>query len=118
MLQFAAAQFTANVTAGVAQVMISRAGNLGASLTVTLSSPGGHDVTAFTKVVTIGPNVTSQIVTIPISNDDQPGEGNTIIPLMLSSPGAGATLGEATTAGLVIHDNNPFPPPVTVESVH
>jgi len=117
VLQFAAAQFTANVTAGVAQVMISRAGNLSASLTVTLSSPGGHDVTAFTKVVTIGPNVTSQIVTIPISNDGQPGESNTIIPLTLSSPGAGATLGAATTASLVIHDNNPFPPPVTVESL-
>ena len=80
-------------------------------------SPGGHDVTAFAKVVTIGPNVTSQIVTIPISNDGQPGESNTIIPLTLSSPGAGATLGAATTASLVIHDNNPFPAPAIVESV-
>jgi hypothetical protein len=117
VLQFAAAQFAANVTGGVAQVVISRAGNLGASLTVTLSSPGGHDVTAFSETVTIGPNVTSQIVTIPISNDGQPGESNTIIPLTLSSPGAGATLGAATTASLVIHDDNPFPPPVAVESV-
>ena len=117
VLQFEAAQFAANVTGGVAQVVISRAGNLSASLTVTLSSPGGHDVTAFAKVVTIGPNVTSQVVTIPISNDGQPGESNTIIPLTLSSPGAGATLGAATTASLVIHDNNPFPPPVTVESL-
>ncbi|MGD0044074.1 MAG: hypothetical protein ABSE84_27325, partial [Isosphaeraceae bacterium] len=107
VVQFASAQFAANVTGGVVQVVISRAGNLSASLTVTLSSPGGHDVAAFTKVVTIGPNVTSQIVTIPISNDGQPGESNTIIPLTLSSPGAGATLGAATTASLVIHDNNP-----------
>jgi hypothetical protein len=96
VLQFEATQFAANVTAGSAQVLISRAGNLSSSLTVTLSSPGGHDVTAFTKVVTIGPNVTSQIVTIPISNDGQPGESDTIIPLTLSSPGAGATLGAAT----------------------
>ena len=117
VLQFAAAQFAANVTGGVAQVVISRAGNLSASLSVTLSSPGGHDVTAFTKTVTIGPNVTSQIVTIPISNDGQPGESNTIIPLTLSSPGAGATLGAATTASLVIHDDNPFPAPAIVESV-
>ena len=117
VLQFAAAQFAANVTGGVAQVVISRAGNLSASLTVTLSSPGGHDVTAFSRTVTIGPNVTSQIVAIPISNDGQPGESNSIIPLTLSSPGAGATLGAATTASLVIHDNNPFPPPVTVESL-
>ena len=88
MLQFAAAQFAANVTGGGAQVVISRTGNLSASLTVTLSSPGGHDITAFAETVTIGPNMTSQIVTIPISNDGQPGESNTIIPLTLSSPGA------------------------------
>ena len=84
---------------------------------MTLSSPGGHDITAFAETVTIGPNMTSQIVTIPISNDGQPGESNTIIPLTLSSPGAGATLGAATTASLVIHDDNPFPAPAIVESV-
>src|SRR5271157_5173131 len=67
-------------------------------LLVTLSSPGGHDVTPFVEIVSIGPNVTSQIVTIPISNDGQQGESNTIIPVTLSSPGAGATLGAATTA--------------------
>ena len=117
VLQFAAAQFAANVTGGGAQVVISRTGNLSASLTVTLSSPGGHDITAFAETVTIGPNMTSQIVTIPISNDGQPGESNTIIPLTLSSPGAGATLGAATTASLVIHDNNSFPSPAIVESV-
>ena len=87
-------------------------------LLVTLSSPGGHDVTPFVEIVSIGPNVTSQIVTIPISNDGQQGESNTIIPVTLSSPGAGATLGAATTASLVIHDDNPFPAPVIVESVH
>ena len=92
VVQFAASQFAANVTGGGAQVVISRTGNLSASLTVTLSSPGGHDITAFAETVTIGPNVTSQIVTIPISNDGQPGESDTIIPLTLSSPGAGATL--------------------------
>ena len=77
----------------------------------------GHDITAFAEIVTIGPNMTNQIVTIPISNDGQPGESNTTIPLTLSSPGAGATLGAATTASLVIHDNNPFPAPAIVESV-
>jgi hypothetical protein len=40
-----------------------------------------------------------------------------VIPLSLSSPGAGATLGAAMSASLVIRDNNPFPPPVTVSSV-
>jgi len=60
-------------------------------------------------------NATSQVVTIPISNDGQPGESDAIIPLTLSSPGAGATLGEATTASLVIRDNNSLPPPVTAD---
>ena len=34
---------------------MSRTGNLSASLTVALSSPGGHDITAFGEIVTIGP---------------------------------------------------------------
>ena len=86
VLQFAAAQFAANVTGGVAQVVISLRATSAASLTVTLSSPGGHDVTPLSETVTISPNVTSQIVTNPISNDGQPGESNTIIALTLSSP--------------------------------
>ena len=117
MVQFAASQFTANVIAGVAQVTRSRAGNLAASLTVVLAGPGGRGVADFTKTVTIRPNVSSQTVTIPLGNDGQPGESNTVIPLTLSAPGAGATLGVATTASLVIHDDNPLPAPVTVESV-
>ena len=51
--------------------------------------------------------MTSPIVTIPISNDGEPGVSNTIIPLTLSSPG-GSSFGTATTASLVIHDDDPF----------
>ena len=40
MIQFAASQLTANVTQGTATVVIDRVGNLGASVTVNLSSPG------------------------------------------------------------------------------
>ncbi len=90
---------------------------LSISLTVTLSSPGGYDVAPFSETVTIGPNVTSHIVTIPISNDGQSGERDATIPLSLSSPGSGASIGATTTASLVIHDDNPFPAPVIVESV-
>ena len=89
----------------------------GPFLSVTFSCPGGHDVEPFSQTVMIGPNVTSQIVTIPISNDGQPGERDATIPVALSAPGSGASLGVANTVNLVIHDDNPFPPPVTVESV-
>jgi RHS repeat-associated protein len=117
VVQFAASQFSANVTAGAGQITISRNGNLAASLTAVLSSPGGHEVAAFTETVTISPNVTSQVVSIPIANDGKPGESDVKIPLSLSSPGSGASLGAQTAASLVIHDNNPLPAPVIVESL-
>jgi hypothetical protein len=118
VLQFASAEFTANVSAGAGQITISRAGDLSAALTVVLSSPGGRGVAAITTMVTIGPNTTSQPVTIPISNDGRPGESDATIPLSISAPGPGGSLGATTTASLVIHDDNPFPPPVVVQSVH
>jgi hypothetical protein len=118
VLQFGTAEFIADVSAGAGQITISRAGNLAAALTVVLSSAGGRGVAAFTRTVTIGPNTTSQPVTIPIANDGRPGESDATIPLSLSDPGSGASLGATRTASLVIHDDNPFPPPVVVQSVH
>ena len=61
--------------------------------------------------------MSSVIVAIPSANDGQPGEADATIPLALSAPGSGASLGVANTATLVIHDDNPFPAPVIVESV-
>jgi hypothetical protein len=65
-------------------------------------------------MVTFGPNTTNETVQLPIHNDGKPLELDASIPLALSSPGSGASLGAATTATLVVHDNNPLPPPVTV----
>jgi RHS repeat-associated protein len=118
VLQFASAVFTANESAGPGQIAISRSGDLSAALTVVLSSPGGRGVTAFTTTVTIGPNTTNQPVTIPIANDGRPAEGDATIPLSLSAPSSGASVGATNTASLVVHDDNPFPPPVFVQSVH
>ena len=90
VIQFATAQFAANISQGNGQVVISRAGDLASTFTVVLSSPGGPGVAAFTEVVTIGPNVTSQLVTIPISKNGQPSRADVVIPLSLSSPSAPA----------------------------
>jgi protocatechuate 3,4-dioxygenase beta subunit len=115
-IQFASPTFPANVTDGTTQIGLIRAGNLSATVTVVVSSPGGPDVAAFQQTVTFGPNTTSAFVTVPIQNDGKPGEPDVSIPLSLSSPGPGATLGASTSATLVVHDNNPLPPVVTVAS--
>ncbi|MFI5460129.1 MAG: RHS repeat-associated core domain-containing protein [Isosphaerales bacterium] len=119
VLQFDSAQFAANVTAGSAKIQIDRSGNLGATVTVVVSSPGGSDVAEFSKTISFGPNVSSQVVTIPIINDGRSGESDVDIQLALSSAGTGATLGSIHSTVMVIHDDNPPPPPplVIVESL-
>ena len=108
VLQFDAAQFAANVTAGSAKIQIDRSGNLGATVTVVVSSPGGSDVAEFSKTISFGPNVSSQAVTIPIINDGRSGESDVDIQIALSSAGTGATLGSIHSTALVIHDDNPL----------
>jgi RHS repeat-associated protein len=107
VLQFASHQFTANETTGTTAVSLTRAGNLGATVTVIVSSPGGPGVAAFQTTVTFGPNVSTQTLAIPIANDGLPGSADAAISLTLSSPSAGASLGDAASASLVIHDDNP-----------
>jgi hypothetical protein len=114
VLQFGAAQVVANATAGSATIQIDRSGNLGATVTVVLSGPGGHDVAPFSETISFGPNVQNVWVSIPIVNDRVPGESDVVIPLSLSSPGTGAALGARPSASLVIHDDNS--PLVTVLS--
>jgi RHS repeat-associated protein len=110
-LYFDAAQFQANVKDGSAKIQIDRSGIMGATVTVVVSCPGGPDVAAFSQTISFGPNVTSQLITVPIANDGKSGESDVSIPLALSSPGAGATLGSPASATLVVHDNNPPSPP-------
>jgi exo-beta-1,3-glucanase (GH17 family) len=117
VLQFSSGHFIANVTAGSGQIVLARAGDLSASVTVVLSSPGGHEVAPFSEMVNLAPGAQSKIVTVPIVNDRKPGESNTVIPLSLSAPGPGATLGVTASAALIIVDNNPLPRPVTITSL-
>ncbi len=114
ILQFAASQFTANVTQGTASVVINinRSGNLSATFTVEISTSGGTDVAEFAKTISFASDVTSQSVTIPIINNGQAGQADERVALALSSPSSGAMLGATASTTLVIHDNNPPPPPL------
>ena len=107
VIQFSTAAFIANVTAGSAQVVVTRTGGESSTFTVMLQSPGGQDVAPFTREITLGPNEPSATVSIAIVNNGLPGESNTVIPLSLSSPVGGAVLGAAATASLVLIDDNP-----------
>jgi hypothetical protein len=113
-IQFVGAGFRANATDPMASIVLTRSGNLSATVAVVLSSPGGTDVAPLNETITFGPNITSITVQVPIDNDGKPDETDASIPLSLSSPSAGASLGATTTANLLVHDNNPLPPPVTV----
>ncbi len=122
VLQFDSPEFTTNVTALSANIQIDRSSNLAATVSVLLSSPGVPNVvTAFSQMVSLGPNVTSQAVSVPIVNNGVYGASDVDIPLRLSSPSSGATVGAVSAGTLVIHDNNPPPPPppplVTVTKV-
>ena len=74
-IQFAGTQFTANVTDGSAQIVLTRAGNLGSSVNVVLSSPGGADVATFQQTISFAPDTTTMAVAVPIENNGQPGAG-------------------------------------------
>jgi RHS repeat-associated protein len=119
VVQFGAAAFSTDVTTGSATIQLERSGNLSATVSVIISSAGGADVAAFSRTVSFGPSVTSQSVSIPITNDGRAGESDVDIPIALASAGSGATLGTVASTTLVIHDNNVPPPPlVTVETPH
>jgi hypothetical protein len=111
VVAFARAQFPVNVTSGSAQVVLSRSGDSSAAVSVVVSSPGGSEVAAFQQTVTFAPSATSATVTIPIVNNGQPGQPDLIIPLALSAPSAGGSVGSPASASLVIQDDNPNPPP-------
>src|SRR5262249_53726449 len=115
VIQFGRLLFAANVNSGSTTITLTRSGNLEATVAIVLASPGGHGVPAFQTTVVFGPNVTSRSVPIAIVNDRLPGRSDVVIPLGLSSPGAGASLGAVASASLVIHDNNP--PLVRVKSL-
>jgi hypothetical protein len=108
VIQFASAQFHTVVTASAAQVTVFRDLNLNVkdTVTVVLSSPGGPDVAPFQETITFGPDTSFVVVPVPIVNNGPTGTGDITIPLFLSSPSRGATLGATASASLILHVNS------------
>ena len=117
VIQFATQSFSADITGGAAQVVLSRTGSLAAAVTVVLSSPGGTDMAAFQQTITVLAGANSATVSIPLINDGRPDEADDAITLVLSAPGTGAALGTLTGATLTVHDTNPLPKPVTITAL-
>ena len=95
---------------------MTRTGNLGATLSVVLSSPGGHEVAPFSETVTFGPNVLSTTVSVPIANDGQPGESHDRHPAfaLLSRRRRDPRRDRVRQPGHRRHNNPPF---VTITSL-
>jgi hypothetical protein len=117
LIQFSNSIYIVNSTAGAEQITVRRSGNLSTSAAVIVSTPGGHEVGPFQQTVRFAPNVTNMLVSIPVQNDGQAGENDIDIPLSLSSPSTGVTLGSMNSATLVVHDTNPFLAPAQIISL-
>src|SRR5262249_28855716 len=86
--------------------------------TSDVTAVAGQDYVTVSQVVSWADGDASpKTVTIPVRDDNHPGEGNAVVRLTLDSPGGGASLGSRAGATLTIReDNEPFtvavPPPV------
>jgi Calx-beta domain/Beta-propeller repeat len=108
-IRFSAATYTVSEATAVATITLIRSGGLAGPVTVDFATgvgtaTAGTDYTAVAQTITFAAGVTTRTVTIPILNDtlDEPNE---TIPLQLTNPGGGATLGLAA-AVLTIVDND------------
>ena len=109
-LQFSAAVYNANETAGIATITVSR--TLGSTGIVSIhyaTSDGtalnGTDYTAASGTLSLADSQTSATFTIPILIDSQI-QGAESVNLTLTTPTGGAALGSQSTAVLRILDND------------
>jgi hypothetical protein len=118
-LQFAAATYSVNESAGSASITVTRGGNAAGAVSVNYTTVGGSassggDFTAASGVLTWANGVTgSRTIAVPVVNDSDV-EGNETFTLTLSNP-TGAVLGGNTVATVTIVDDDsastPPPPP-------
>lgn len=106
-IQFSAATFTANRSAGSATVTITRSSSTGtasvAYATTDGSAAAGEDYTATSGTLTFGTGETSKNIVIPLVNDGLVGDETFLVGL--SNPGAGAILGSPASAVVTVVDN-------------
>jgi hypothetical protein len=121
-LQFAAATYSLNESAGSVSITVTRSGNAAGVVSVNYatvdgSAFSGSDYTAASGVLTwANGSIGNRTITVPIINDADV-EGNETFTLTLSNP-TGAVLGGNTATTVTIVDNDsastppPSPPPV------
>ncbi|HKS29654.1 MAG TPA: Calx-beta domain-containing protein [Pyrinomonadaceae bacterium] len=109
-LQLSAANYSAQESAGNAEITVSRKNGSGGTVTVNFATANGtavagSDYTSVSGTLTFAPGETSKTVNIPLT-DDTSREDNETINLLLSSAAGGATLGTPVSAVLTIVDND------------
>ena len=111
VIEFGAATYSVNESAGPAKIVVTRTGGTASNVTVNYATSDGTavapgDYAATSGTLTFGAGVSSLTFLIPIVNDSD-GEGPETVNLTLSNPGGGATLGAKKTAVLTILDDEP-----------
>lgn len=115
VIEFSAATYGVNESAGPAKIVVTRTGGNASNVTVDYATSDGTgpsgatapaDYTATSGTLTFGAGVSSLTFLVPIVNDNE-GEGPETVNLTLSNPGGGATLGARKTALLTILDDEP-----------
>lgn len=116
---FSAPTFTVNEDGtAIAGVTVSRTGDTSSAVSATVTpsdntATAGNDYTADPIAVTFAAGETTQAIAIPIFDDSDLEDDETLI-LTLSNPTDGATLGAENTATLTIVDNDVTASPGTL----
>jgi hypothetical protein len=105
-LQFSAATYSVNESAGHATIIVKRTGGSAGGVTVHFqttdgSATNGSDYTGVSTNLTFGPGEMMKNVLIPITADSL-AEANETVLLALSEPSGGAVLGPTNTATLTL----------------
>lgn len=110
-VNFTTTNYTINESGTVATVLVSRQGtSAGASVSYATSNgtaTAGQDYTAVSGTLNFAANETIKSFTIPIADDAQFEQGETIN-VTLSNPGGGITIGTPGTSTVTIANNDPF----------
>ena len=106
---FALASYSVSEAAGTANISLVRLGATNRAVSVNVSTgvgtaTAGADYVATNGPVVFGPGVFSNVFNVTVVLDNVV-EGSETVPLVLSLPSAGVTLGPLTTATLTISDN-------------
>jgi hypothetical protein len=111
LVQFAAPRFSEMENTSTAEITLRRMGDLTGAVVVNFTTSdgtahAGRDYTVASQLVTLGPNVSSLVVGVPILNNESPQGPRTVL-LRLDGPSGGASLGPLDTAVLTINDDEP-----------